>query len=568
MIGFSGDGDARLLSSMVHFTKQNIQIYESLDMQSSSTLTHNFYCLQDTVHIGTKWRNRLLVPSIHLPLGSSLISISHLKLLLSNVPKQQHGLVMTDICPEDRQNFGSLQKMMDQRVLNCLNKFVVGSEGTLTYLKICYDITSSLIDEDLHPEERIYRLSYSTYFIRAWRKWLIQQNFNLAENFISNNAYTCIEINATNLVLLARKFRNEKMDELFMPTLFNSQPNEEIFRQFRSMGTMNFTKINFTLLELFHLVSRVELQNEIVYIKLADTGVSFPRNKLNRAQLNQHKLPSDSNMLNIVNKAKTAALDAALKLGIKIDAKDIDKCDILDKGTPNPLHHETPNEINTVGSDEEDLISQPNTNTSSCIEITLENGTTKRIRKSTYLWTLTDSAKHLSNDRLRRVQETNDSTSRKAKRQLVFKKEVAPNQREHVLTLSKYDEIQIGDWSVFTFVKESKNVFVLGNIIAFKYIKGRTAKERQYSWEFAPVKPPKDVKNPRGIQVLATWFEISSKTTFFPVKIPHSFFINIDHYVISLNCQHIKLNPESTCLTFTNDDGVLNALHEQLSRYS
>lgn len=350
-----------------------------------------------------------------------------------------------------------------------------------------------------------------------------------------------------------------------MPTLFNSQPNEETFRQLRSMGTINFTKINFTLLELFHLVGRVELQNDIVYIKLADKGVSFPRNKLNRALLNRNKLPSEQEISNITSKAKYEALKDASELGMRINANDIETCDILEK-----MH--TPHHITYTADSDEDIAdsqhcNQANVNTGAFVEIALEDGTKKSVRKSTYLWTLTDPAKHLSNDRLKRVQEASSHTNpKKVKRQLVFKKEVSPNQVEDVLTLFKNIEIQLGDWCVFKFEKGGTNIFVLGNIVAFKYIKGRTAKERQYSWEFASIEPEEHVKNPRGIEVLASWFEVGSNTTFTPVEEKHSFFIDINKYIITLNCLHLKLNPESGCLSFTDDKTVLNTFLEHLSR--
>lgn len=69
-------------------------------------------CFQDTVHIGTKFRNRLLAAPITITLGNSVVSLSHLKILLNNVPKDIHGLTMKDICPDDHQNYGSLEKMM------------------------------------------------------------------------------------------------------------------------------------------------------------------------------------------------------------------------------------------------------------------------------------------------------------------------------------------------------------------------------------------------------------------------------------------------------------------------
>lgn len=163
-----------------------------------------FFCIQDTVHIGTKLRNRLLVPSIHLPLGYRLISVTHLKLLINNAPKEMHGIVMKDICPDDRQNYGSLEKIMLTRVTDTLKSYVVGSEGTIAYLKLCAHITSSLCDVDIPPLKRIYRIWFATYFLRAWRKWITQgstsssSHHTLKDNFISGNAYSCIEINAAN----------------------------------------------------------------------------------------------------------------------------------------------------------------------------------------------------------------------------------------------------------------------------------------------------------------------------------------------------------------------------------
>lgn len=124
-------------------------------------------CIQDTVHVGTKLRNRLLVPSILLPLGNRLISVTHLKLIINNAPKEDHGLVMKDICPDDRQNFGSLEKIMAQRVSDALKTHVRGCEGTLVYIKLCANITSSLCDDNIQPLDRIYRIWFATYFLRA-----------------------------------------------------------------------------------------------------------------------------------------------------------------------------------------------------------------------------------------------------------------------------------------------------------------------------------------------------------------------------------------------------------------
>lgn len=260
---------------------------EMSELESNVSLKNKLY-IQDSVHNATKLRNRLLKPSIVLPLGNKLISASHLKILINIVPKDIHGLTLKDICPDDRQNYASVEKVMQSRVSSALLANVIGSEGTVMYIKLCYEISSSLYNEELKPLERVYNIFHAIYFMRAWRKWLKNNpRFKIIDNFVSNSLYSSDELNGANLVLLIKLFRNRKMDEYFMPSLFNSQPNEELFRQLRSMGTLNYTKINFSLLELFHLVGRVELQNEIVYIRLADAGSLLPKKQNEQSHTQQ-----------------------------------------------------------------------------------------------------------------------------------------------------------------------------------------------------------------------------------------------------------------------------------------
>lgn len=367
--GFSSDADSRLLSAMLEHTPISNGNTEAEDKALAGI------CFtQGTVHIGTKWRIRLLSASILLPIGKALISISHLKQLINNVEKAEHGIVMKDICPDDRQNYASLEKIMQPRVLDSLSKHVVGSDGTVMYLKLCEKITSSMTAEDLSPLERIYKIWYATYFLRIWRKWLEKsERYTIQNNFVTRPAYASVEINATNLVLLTKKFRDKNIENLYLSILFNSQPCEEIFRQFRSMGTLNYTKINFTLLELFHLVGRVELENEIVYMNLADTNILFPRNKINKAKLNQFKLPSDTEISDTLNQAKKSAIEDAEKFGMIIESNEIKTCELIIKKN---LHYE--DEIHESDCEKErfnDL--EHNDKKSSFIDITLKDGTQK-----------------------------------------------------------------------------------------------------------------------------------------------------------------------------------------------
>lgn len=158
VLGFSSDGDPRLLSAMQRFTELCTEGKSEDEVLFKSFSENDITCIQDTVHIGTKSRNRMLKPSVLLPMGNKIVSVSHLKILIDNVPKEEHGLVLTNICPDDRQNFDSMQKVMDLRVLDILPRHVLNSKATVMYLKICSEVVYSFIDNNISPLERIDRM--------------------------------------------------------------------------------------------------------------------------------------------------------------------------------------------------------------------------------------------------------------------------------------------------------------------------------------------------------------------------------------------------------------------------
>lgn len=196
VIGMSADGDPRLLSAMRARMIFDLEELTETKMEICAAEHTHIVFVQDTIHIGTKLRNRLLKRAILMPMGNRLVSVCHLKELLNNTPKNVHLLVRSDICPQDRQNFGSLEKVMDKRVLEALQNNVIDSEGTVMYLRLCYRITSSYLNDELDPVEKIYNIWSAVYFIRAWRKWLVLNDYSSTDNFITSNANQCIEINA------------------------------------------------------------------------------------------------------------------------------------------------------------------------------------------------------------------------------------------------------------------------------------------------------------------------------------------------------------------------------------
>lgn len=121
-----------------------------------------------------------------------------------NVPKDEHGLVYKDICPDDRQNFESFRKMTEPRVLHCLRKYIPESEGTVMYLKLCQDVTSAFLNESISASERVHKIWYGIFFLRIWRDWLAERGagtkkgqsneYSLATNFISANITNALRL--------------------------------------------------------------------------------------------------------------------------------------------------------------------------------------------------------------------------------------------------------------------------------------------------------------------------------------------------------------------------------------
>lgn len=412
------------------------------DVNSIQRVIMNPICVQDTTHIGTKMRNRLLNSSILLQIGNGVASIIHIKFLIDNVPKEEHGLVYSDIFPEDRQNFRSLEKIMNSRVITALKCHVADCESTLIYLKLCHEITTSFIQKEMQPIERIQKIWYAVYFLRIWRKW-IQSNENrntLSDNFISSNAYACIEINAHALVELIVRLRPSKLQHLFLTPYFSSQPCESMFRKFRSMGTCNFTKINFNINELLNMNARVELMNKIIHS--CDEIVS-PRNQGKMDPQPATDLPSDEEIINAMKKSLALALEDAEKLNMHSTFADIIKCD-------DQLYNESISEdINNLIadlSDEEveddpksDRCLGPNSNT---VEVVDSDGNASTIPKSTLIWMLTDSKQRVSSDRLNRVKDSSNPSTSGVKK---FKSGSFWNDNKNVY---KSEEIRIGEWAI------------------------------------------------------------------------------------------------------------------------
>lgn len=544
--GISTDGDSRALQSM----KNNLQyISESSDILSYVEKEQSTSYVQDPLHCFTKGRNRLLKASNILPMGSKQVSTSHLKILIKNFPKDSHGLVMSDICPLDRQNVASFEKVTDSRVIECLRENVIDSEATIMYLEVCKEVVAAFTDEHLYPAERIFKAWHGLYYFRAWKKWIQDSKvYNLKDNFITSNLLSCLEINAYSLLHLIIKFRNSNEPEFFIPSLFSSQVCETTFRQMRSMTTINWTRINFSLQELLHISGRIELINDIIHYKMAEKGVNFPRLQAKNLKCTQrviHTLPPNEAIQEVLHKARTTALLNAAKMGMPSNIPDINKCSLSKREFNMPSVQNVDIRLDTW----EDCDEDEDENTITCnslrdytdaalrteehlnenskfVQVFNEDGSSKMVLKSSVIYLLTESEEKISKDRLQRVQGVQNTSA--AKNRKISTLESSKTKKKRFDDVYVSDEIKIGDWCFFINDQATSNSsespfgsIIFGSVLSFRYNDGKTQIEKQYTLDFAPTFYDENTKNltikPRGVSVSAKWYTSDNELLLQPI---------------------------------------------------
>ena len=133
MLSFGAEGDSRELKNM-QFTTELFTTHASTHVKCGSNVNipsdwkswfflHNPTTLayvQDTVHIGSKLRSRLLTSSIILALERYAAGAHHLQLVQTSFSKDEHGLRERDIDCRDKQNFDSVLRITSSSVMTQL----------------------------------------------------------------------------------------------------------------------------------------------------------------------------------------------------------------------------------------------------------------------------------------------------------------------------------------------------------------------------------------------------------------------------------------------------------------
>lgn len=273
---------------------------------------------QDIIHIATKLRNLFLKTGLNprmLKFGKFFIQMSHLVYLLNNIPKDQHFLTAYTLNPVDRQNFESVMRMCDDKVVNLLRDKVEKSDGTVAFLMMIRDVVSAFSRENITPLNRVKKIFYSVFLMRIWRQYVVsQKNLTLKKNFLTQNCYACVEINAHNLVHVLLYLKRIGKKEWFMPFLFNSQACEGFFRQLRSFTTTYSTVANCSVKEMLGRIKKIELLSDIS----TNRNFVFPRMR-NTHQFPEsvaYDLPTKEEIFTTISECQKDAIKYAIKIGL------------------------------------------------------------------------------------------------------------------------------------------------------------------------------------------------------------------------------------------------------------
>ena len=256
--GFASDGDEKYFGaqkSLIEFGKPFLWFQYTLNGNP-----HSYYgAAQDYLHMLQKIRWRAFDQACDLSFNNFPINSSFLKILLCDdtVSRETFGLTHGDVenkdKSNDKMNCKVTLKLCSWKLIEGL-RMVQGSDGLQQYLRLMTMLHEAyILDESkITLEMRLFNIIYVVSFCRRWKSFVIKSK-GKAANFLTPNAWACIEV---NLVFFVRLLLSGYGDMVY---LCNSQPCEETFRTMRSFGTWGFTQINFSMSVALNLLSKVNL---------------------------------------------------------------------------------------------------------------------------------------------------------------------------------------------------------------------------------------------------------------------------------------------------------------------
>ena len=101
-------------------------------------------------------------------------------------------------------------------------------------------------------------------------------SYSLQRNFVTSNAFKCVELNAHALIIALMVVRDNFEGKCcFLPWLLGSQSCEQAFRAVRNMSGVFSTVINFGMLGLLRRLHRLDIQCSL-QAESHETGIKYP----------------------------------------------------------------------------------------------------------------------------------------------------------------------------------------------------------------------------------------------------------------------------------------------------
>lgn len=133
---------------------------------------------------------------------------------------------------------------------------------------------------------------------------------------LSTNAYESLEINAHGIVQYIRHCRDNFVE--FVIQNLNSQHCECFFRELRSMTSVNFTAVNFSMLEVEQRIQKVQMKVMIMHRN--KQSLNFPNLRRREAKALtalHYEMPSDEIIQQAMLEAKLCAAQLLTRAGCK-----------------------------------------------------------------------------------------------------------------------------------------------------------------------------------------------------------------------------------------------------------
>lgn len=275
--------------------------------------------INDSLHLVVKimW----LLMRRNLMVGNFRASKTHILDVLVREGKAKSGVdpgVITD--SKDAMNYARASKLCNSNICALLSQDQ--QIATRTFMKLVIYINGALISTSMSPEERIHKLWYAVFFSRLWRlSCVMRKDRSLANDFLTSNAYACLEINAHNMLKFLVKCRELNKPEIFLLSFASSQPCENVFRDLRSMSTTHYTTVNFTMQEVLHKRRRLQLVEDIRH-RIDNDVYDMAINSKQRKEKVKEKvfvpssLPTDACIKRLIDTSFIEAITDAKALGI------------------------------------------------------------------------------------------------------------------------------------------------------------------------------------------------------------------------------------------------------------